>query len=136
MRNQSFTFAYGAMLVVGMAGLGAAQDSGAQQPPAREQLQRVHTPQSIDQKLASLTKDLELTPEQQQKVRPLLQEHHDKIQAVLDKNPKASRQELAPQIHAISDETHNKINALLTDHQKELEKAMQQREHNGEESRH
>jgi Spy/CpxP family protein refolding chaperone len=135
MRNPSFTFAYGAMLVVGMAGFGAAQDSGAQ-PPAREQLQRVHTPQSIDQKLASLTKDLELTPEQQQKVRPLLQAHHDNIQAVLDKNPNAPRQELAPQIHAISDETHHKIHALLTDHQKELEKAMQQREHNGEESRH
>src|SRR5258707_7057623 len=101
MRNQSFTFAYGAMLVVGMAGLGVAQDRGAQQPPACEQLQRVHTPQSIDQKLASLTKDLDLTPEQQQKVRPLLQEHHDKIQAVLDKNPNASRQELALQIHAI-----------------------------------
>lgn len=109
---------------------------GRSSPPAREQLQRVHTPQSIDQKLASLTKDLELTPEQQQKVRPLLQAHHDNIQAVLDKNPNASRQELAPQIHAISDETHHKIHALLTDHQKELEKAMQQREHNGEESRH
>jgi len=92
-------------------------------------------PQSIDQKLASLTKDLELTPEQQQQVRPLLEEHHDKIQTLLDKNPKASRQDLAPQIHAISDETHHKIHALLTDHQKELEKAMQHREHNGGENR-
>jgi predicted HTH transcriptional regulator len=52
-------------------------------------------------------------------VRPLLEEHHDKIQALLDKNPKASRQELGPQIHTISDETHRKIHALLTDHQKE-----------------
>ena len=135
MRNQSFTFAYGAMLVVGMAGLGATQDSGAQQPPAREQLQRVHTPQSIDQKLASLTKDLELTPAQQHQVRPLLQEHHDRIQALLDENPKATRQELGPQIHAISDDTHHKIHALLTSHQKELEKAMQQHEHNGQENR-
>jgi len=42
---------------------------------------------------------------------------------------------LLRQIHAISDETHRKIHALLTDHQKELEKAMQQREHNGEENR-
>jgi 6-phosphogluconate dehydrogenase (decarboxylating) len=41
------------------------------------------------------------------------------------------RVELAPQIHAISDETHRKIHSLLTDHQKELEKAMQQREHDG-----
>jgi len=45
------------------------------------------------------------------------------------------RQELGPQIHAIGDETHRKIHALRTDHQKELEKAMQQRERNGGENR-
>jgi hypothetical protein len=80
----------------------------------RQQLQHIHTPQSIDQELARLTKDLELTPEQKQQVRPLLEEHHDRIQTLLDKNPEASRQELAPQIHAISDETHRKIHALPT----------------------
>jgi ribosome recycling factor len=76
-----------------------------------------------------------LIREQQQQTRPLLVEHHDRIQALLDKNPTASRQELGRQIHAISDETHYKIRALLTDHPKELEKAMRQREHIGEESR-
>jgi DNA-binding MarR family transcriptional regulator len=106
-----------------------------QQPPARQQLQHIHTPKSIDQELARLTRDLELTPEQQQQVRPLLKEHHDRIQALLDKNPTTSWQGLAPQIHAISDETHRKIHVLLTDHQKELEKAMRQREHDGEENR-
>jgi hypothetical protein len=118
-----------------MAGPAVAQDNGAEQPSARQQLQHIHTPQSIDQKLASLTKDLDLTPEQQQRVRLLLEEHHDRIQALLDKNPTASRQELGPQIHTISDETHRKIHALLTDHQRELEKTMQQREHNGGENR-
>jgi protein CpxP len=135
MRNGSFTLAYGVMLMLGMAGLAVAQDNGVQQPSARQQLQHIHTPQSIDQELARLTKDLELTPEQQKQVRPLLQKHHDRIQALLDKNPTASRQQLGPQIHAISDDTHHEIHALLTDHQKELEKAMQQREHKGEENR-
>jgi hypothetical protein len=134
MRNRPYTLAYGVMLMLGTTGLSVAQTEG-QQPSAREQLQHVHTPQSIDQKLASLTKDLELTPKQQQQVRPLLEEHHDKIRTLLDKNPTVSRQDLAPQIHAISDETHHKIHGLLTDHQKELEKAMVQREHNGEENR-
>jgi predicted HTH transcriptional regulator len=120
--------------MLGIACLAVAQDTGPQ-PPARDQLQRVHTPKSIDQKLAQLTKDLELTPEQQKQVQPLLQEHHDKIQALLDKNPKATRQELGPQIHAISDETHREIHALLTDHQKELEKAMQHRGHDGGENK-
>jgi hypothetical protein len=135
MRNLTFTLAYGITLMLSRAGPAVAQERGVQQPSAREQLQHIHTSQSIDQKLASLTKDLELTPEQRQQVRPLLEEHHDRIQALFDKNPTASRQALGPQIHAISDETHRQIHALLTDRQKELENAMQQREHDGEENR-
>jgi hypothetical protein len=135
MQNLSFTLSCGILLILGMAGSAAAQDKGGEQPSARHQLQHIHTPQSIDQELARLSKDLELTLGQQKQVRPLLEEHHDQIQALLDKNRTASRQELAPQIHAISDETHRKIYALLTDRQKELEKAMQQREHSGEENR-
>jgi hypothetical protein len=120
----------------GMASLALAQDNPVQQPSARQQLQQhIHTPQSIDQELVRLTKDLELTPEQQQQVRPLLEEHHNRIQALLDENPNASRQEIGPQIHAISEETHREIHALLSDHQKQLEKAMQQRGHDGEENR-
>jgi periplasmic protein CpxP/Spy len=118
-----------------LAGSAVAQEKGDQQPSAREQLQQIYTSQSIDRELTRLTKDLELTPDQQQKVRPLLQQHHDSIQALLDRSPNASRDDLGPQIHAISDETHSQIHALLSDHQKELEKAMQQREHRGEENR-
>jgi hypothetical protein len=135
MRNRPITLAYLIMLTLGTAGPAVAQDGGAQQPSAREQLQHIHKPQSIDEELTRLTKDLELTPEQQQQVRPLLDEHHDRIEALLEKNPAASRQELWPQIHAISDETHHKIHALLNNHQKELENAMLEREHNGQENR-
>jgi protein CpxP len=134
MRNRPLTIVYGLMLTFGMTGPAVGLDNGAQQPSARQQPQHIHTPQSIEQKLAQLTKDLELTPEQQEKVRPLLEEHHDKIQALLDKNPTKSRQNFAAQIHAISDDTHRKIHALLTDHQKKLEKAMHH-EHNGAENR-
>jgi hypothetical protein len=122
MRNRLFTLAYGLILTPGMAGPVVAQDKGTQRPSAREQLQHIHPPQSIDQELARLTKDLELSPEQRQQVRPLLDEHHDRIQALLDKNKTASRQELGPEIHAISDETHHKIHVLLTDHRRELER--------------
>jgi predicted HTH transcriptional regulator len=131
MRLGASPFVYLFIFLFVMAAAAVAQDNG-QQPSAR---QHIHTPQSIDQKLAQLTHDLELTPEQQKQVRPLLQEHHDKIQDLLDKNPKASRQELGPQIHAISDETHRKIHALLTGHQKELEKTMRHSGHNREENR-
>jgi DNA anti-recombination protein RmuC len=115
MRIRCFTLTYGVMLTLGLARVAVAQDNGVRQPSARKQLQQIHTPQSINQELARLTKDLELTPEQQHQVRPLLEEHHDKIQALFDKNPNASRQELGPQIHAISDQTHHEIHALLND---------------------
>lgn len=136
MRIRAFIFASGLMLTLGIAIPGVAQDNGAQQPSARQQLQHIHTPESIEQELTRLSKDLELTQEQQQQVKSLLQEHHDRIETLLNKNPNASRQELGPQIHAISDDTHRQIHALLTDHQRDLEKAMQQREHKGEENRH
>jgi hypothetical protein len=50
------------------------------------------------------------------------------IQVLLDENPKSSWQELAPQIHAISDETHREIHA-------QFEKAVQQRRYSGGENR-
>jgi DNA anti-recombination protein RmuC len=135
MLNRVVEFTYGVMLTFGMSSFALAQDNAVQRPSAREELQHLHTPRSIDQELVRLTKDLELTPEQQQQVMPLLDEHHNRIQAVLDKNPNASRRELGPQIHAISQDTHREIHALLSDHQRQLEKTMQQRGHKGEENR-
>ena len=129
------TLAFNCVLALGITGVVMAQDNAGRPQTAREELQRIHVPRSIDQELDRLTKDLELTPKQRKQIRPLLEEHHDKIQALLDKNPTLSRQALGPQIHAISDKTHNQINALLTDHQKQLVKAMQKRMHDGEESR-
>ncbi|MDB6089453.1 MAG: hypothetical protein JWN85_2237 [Gammaproteobacteria bacterium] len=135
MPNRAVKLTYGVMLTVAMGSLALAQDNAGQQPSARQQLQHIHTPRSLDQELVRLTKDLELSASQQQQVRPLLEEHHDRIQALLDEHPNASRQELGPQIHAISDTTHREIHALLSDHQKQLETAMQHRERRGEEHR-
>ena len=123
------------VLALWMTGIAMAQGNT---PPAQEPTQArpaIHGPRSIDQELDHLTKDLELTPNQWKQIRPLLQEHHDRIQALFDKNPGVSRKDLGPQIHAISDETHHQISALLTEHQKQLEKAMQEHMHAGEESR-
>jgi hypothetical protein len=72
MQNLSFLLAYGIVLISAAAGRATAQDKGEQQPLARRQLQQIHTPQSIDQELARLSKDLELTTEQQKQVRPIL----------------------------------------------------------------
>jgi hypothetical protein len=54
---------------------------------------------------------------QRKQIRPLLQEHHHRIQALLDNNPALSRQDLHPQIHAVCDETHDGL--LLSPRQNE-----------------
>lgn len=94
----------------------------------------IHAPRSIDQELDHLTNDLELTPQQQVQVRPLLQQQHDRIQALLDRNPSSSREALAPQIRVIRDETHRHIEAILSARQKQLAHTVQQRMHAGEEN--
>ena len=96
-------------------------------PAPEANVAAIHSPRSIDQELDHLTKALQLTSLQRKEIRPLLQEHHDKIQALLDKNATLSRAALQSQIHAISDDTHHRIEALLTQHQKQLAKAMQRR---------
>jgi Spy/CpxP family protein refolding chaperone len=123
------------MLALGTTGINMAQENAARSQTTNNAGPMVHGPRSFDQELDHLTKDLELTPKQQKQIRPLLQEHHDRIQALFDKNPGVSRKDLGGQIHAISDQTHREIEALLTEHQKQLAKAMQERMQHGEESR-
>ena len=119
------------MLALAMSGIATAQENA----PPPQGPNGMQAPRSIDQELDHLTQDLELTPNQRKQIRPLLQEHHDRIQALFDKNPRLSRKDLGPQIHAISDDTHHQIEALLTEHQKQLAKSMQERMRDGEERR-
>ena len=127
MRSTLFPLVLGAMLVLGVTGAAIATDN-----TALAQNQEFHAPRTIDQELDHLTKELELTPAQRNQIRPLLLEHQQEIQALLEKNPSAPREALRTKIHAISDQTHHKIEALLTDHQKQLAKAMQARMHRAE----
>jgi Spy/CpxP family protein refolding chaperone len=74
---------------------------------------------SVDQALAGLTKNLELTPDQAVKIRPILQAHHDRIRNILEIAPAVlTHDEFKTQVYSISAETHEQINALLTDRQR------------------
>jgi Spy/CpxP family protein refolding chaperone len=130
-----FTNGSTGMLALWMICIAMAQEHAPQPQGPNQARPGIHGPRSIDQELDHLTNDLELTPNQRIQIRPLLEEHHDRIQALFDNNPRLSREDLGPQIHAISDETHHQIEALLTSRQKQLAKAMQKRMHDGEESR-
>jgi hypothetical protein len=120
MRNTLISAALGGMLIVGGViwnGAASAQTRG---------------PRSIDQEMDHLTKELELTAAEQKAIMPLLLEHRQRIQTLFDQHPSTPREALRTQIHSISDDTHREIDELLTDHQKQLVKAMQARMHRGD----
>lgn len=90
-----------------------------------------HRPVDVDSELAHLTKELDLTPDQQKQIRPLLIKHQQKEQ-VLHQDQSLTPEELRTKAHAISDETHKQIEVFLTDEQKQKVKAMQQRMHHSD----
>jgi Spy/CpxP family protein refolding chaperone len=71
-----------------------------------------------DKKLDKMTKKLELTTDQQNKIRPILQDEENQIQAVM-KNNILSREQKKEQIKAVSQSTKEKIDPLLTPDQRE-----------------
>ena len=120
MRNTLIAVALGGLLTVG--GVICNDTASAQN----------RGPRSIDQEMDHLTKELELTAAEQKAIMPLLLEHRQRIQALFDQHPSTPRDALRPQIYAISDDTHREIDRLLTDHQRQLVKVMQDRMHSGD----
>jgi hypothetical protein len=142
------------LLFVCLAMLGAAGCAKAQAPPQQAQgtpqrrslqveadwrarMQANHNADSsIAQQVRRLTRDLELTPSQQVKVQQFAKVHNERIQNILDTAPDTlSYAAFQVQVHAISQDFHNSVNAILTPHQLDLMKAMVGRLGNGRERR-
>jgi hypothetical protein len=137
--------------VLSAAACGTAQEKSApvQTPPGqragplqgaadwRQRMQMNHSADSsIEQQVRRLTADLNLTTDQQAKVRQLSREHNARIQKILDTAPDTlTYQGFQTQVHAISADYHTAVNAILTPHQLELMNAMVGRLDSGQEAR-
>ena len=142
---------FGGVVAVGAASCGKGQEKAApasgqtQQASSlqggadwRERMQRNHSADSsTEQQVRRLTADLNLTPVQQSKVRQLSRLHNDRIQKILDTAPPTlTYADFQTQVHAISREFHDSVNAILTPSQLQLMKAMVGRLDSGTEARH
>jgi len=88
---------------------------------------------SVDDQVKDLTKQLNLTDDQQPKVRDLLQKQRDQTSQVMQDNSLA-REDRRAKMRDIHDSTTGKIRNLLTDDQKKkyddyLQKQQQNRQH-------
>jgi hypothetical protein len=103
----------------------------------RVRMQQNHSADSsVEQQVRRLTQDLGLTAVQQNKVRQLSRVHNERIQAILDTAPPTlTYPDFQTQVHAISQQFHDSVNAILTPHQLDLMKAMVGRLDSGTEAR-
>jgi hypothetical protein len=155
-RSDGFMRSMVVLSIVGVVVLGAASCAKRQEdaPPPQAQAQQTNplpdssdwrtrmqanhnADSSIAQQVRRLTADLDLTPAQQEQVRQLSREHNNRIQRILDTAPSTlSYEDFQAQVHAISQDFHNSVNAILTPRQLALMKAMVDRLDNGTEVRH
>jgi protein CpxP len=127
-----------AVLALSLVPLSFAQDT---QAPADQQHEGRHGHGGMrgmgdpDQHLQMLTKQLNLTKDQQDKIRPILQEQHDKMQQQMQSNANASQDDRRAAMKQSHEETVSRINEVLTpDQQKKfatMQKNMMEHRHGG-----
>lgn len=107
----------------------------AQQQPAQPQGEGQHAQHgrgmpSVDDQVKMLSQRLNLTEDEQAKIKPILEDQHTQMQGLMKDSSlsPADRRDKAMSIH---DQTHAKIRDVLTDDQKKKFDAMQteMREH-------
>lgn len=124
MRNTLMTIALGGLLAIGATSAVFAQDTTSQ--PQQGQWGGGHRGMDPDRQLEHLTKTLNLTADQQSQIKPILVDRQQKMQA-LWQNQSLSREDRRSQMQAIHQDADSKINAVLTDEQKQKYQAMQER---------
>jgi Spy/CpxP family protein refolding chaperone len=90
-----------------------------QNPPARESGEHKHGGQmgNIDDHVKELTTKLNLTADQQTKVKAILEEHHQQMQATMN-DQSLSKEDKHAKMKNMHDSVHAKVREVLTDDQK------------------
>jgi len=130
MHKRLFTLALSGLLTLGASAI-LAQDNP---PPPPDQNQAGPPPDGArgrgmrmdpDRQLARLTRELNLSSDQQDKIKPLLVERQQKMQALFQ-DQSLAQEDRRRQMRTISEGTNNSIKALLNDDQKQKFDAMQE----------
>lgn len=90
--------------------------------------------QSVDDHVKMLTEKLNLTEDQQAKVKSILVEDHQQMRAIMD-DSSLSQEDKKSKMHSLRDATHAKMREILNDDQKQkFDQMMQEmkREHSKE----
>jgi periplasmic protein CpxP/Spy len=127
MRRITVTLALAGLMVLGLCPASFAQysDSG-QQGSAQGSQDHRHHRMDPDAQLQRMTQQLGLSTDQQSQIRPILVDRQQKMQA-LWQNQSLSQDDRRSQMRSIRHDANARIEALLTDQQKQKFEAMQER---------
>jgi protein CpxP len=129
MQSRLLSLTLGGMLALGFTGAVVAQDTPP--PPPPDQSQAGPPPQGRgmrmdpNRQLERLTQELSLTSDQQEKIKPVLFDRQQKMQALMQ-NQSLSQEDRRAQMRTIMEGSNNSIKANLSDDQKQKFDAMQQ----------
>lgn len=104
----------GALAVAGSAAY-AQSDASGQQPPANAMGHRGMNP---DEQLARMSKALNLTPDQETQIKPILTSRQQQMEA-LRSDQSSSQADKMAKMKTIRDDSNTKIEAVLNDSQKQ-----------------
>lgn len=84
---------------------------------------------SVDRSMAFLTSELDLTSAQQEQVRPIMQEHMNRQQELFQQYGRGTGTPVGmrPEMQQLRNETHSRVEAVLTESQRERYHELQQK---------
>jgi len=138
MKTRLLSLTLGGLLALGITGAALAQDTPPPPPnSSQDQNQPAPPPEGrggmrMDpaRQLERLTRELNLTSDQQEKIKPLLLERQQKMQTLMQ-DQSVSQEDRRAQMRTIMEGTNNSIKANLNDDQKQKFDAMRQRMRRG-----
>lgn len=132
MQTKLFTLALGGLLALGSTAIAVAQDTPPPPPDQNQPGPPADGPRGRgmrmdpDRQLARLTRELNLTADQQSQIKPLLVDRQQKMQALFQDQSVAPEDRRA-RMRTIMEGTNNSIKAVLNDDQKQKFDAMHER---------
>lgn len=132
MKTRFLTLALGSLITLGSTCAALAQDTPPPPPDQNQAGPPADGPRGRgmrmdpDRQLQRLTRELNLTSDQQEKIKPLLVERQQKMQALFQ-DQSAAPEDRRTQGRTIMEGTNNSIKAVLNDDQKQKFDAMQER---------
>jgi len=136
MHNKLLSLTLGGILALGSVGVALAQDPPPPPPNSSQDQNQASPPPDSgggrgmrmdpNRQLERMTRELNLTSDQQEKIKPLLLDRQQKMQALFQ-DQSVSQEDRRAQMRTIMEGSNNSIKAILTDDQKQKFEAMQQR---------